>query len=83
MHGNVWEWCRDGTAGMSFFDHVEPLTRGVDPLGPASAPGRVMRGGSWRIPGRDLRSAFHLPRPRGFRYSDLGFRVALVPSEQS
>lgn len=83
MHGNVWEWCCDGTAGLSFFDHVEPLKGGVDPVGPGSAPGRVMRGGSWRIPGRDLRSAFRLPRARDFRYSDLGFRVALVPSEQS
>jgi formylglycine-generating enzyme required for sulfatase activity len=82
MHGNVWEWCRDGTAGLSFFDHVEPLKGGVDPLGPAEAAGRVMRGGSWRIPGRDLRSAFRLPRPRDFRYSDLGFRVARVPSEE-
>lgn len=81
LHGNVWEWCRDGTAGLSFFDHVEPLTGGVDPLGPAAAPGRVIRGGSWRIPGKDLRSAFRLPRPRDFRYPDLGFRVALVPAE--
>ena len=83
MHGNVWEWCRDGTAGLSFFDNVEPLQGGVDPVGPGSLPGRVMRGGSWRIPGGDLRSAFRLPSPRDFRYSDLGFRVALVPSEQS
>jgi formylglycine-generating enzyme required for sulfatase activity/serine/threonine protein kinase len=82
MHGNVWEWCRDGTAGLSFVDHMEPLQGGVDPLGPAAAPGRVMRGGSWRIPGRDLRSAFRLPRPRDFRYCDLGFRVARVPSEE-
>jgi formylglycine-generating enzyme required for sulfatase activity/serine/threonine protein kinase len=82
MHGNVWEWCRDGTGGLSFFDDVEPLRGGVDPLGPAAAQGRVMRGGSWRIPGRDLRSAFRLPRPRDFRYCDLGFRVARVPSEE-
>ena len=82
MHGNLWEWCRDGTAGLSFFDHVEQLRGGVDPLGPGGAPGRVMRGGSSRIPGKDLRSAFRLPRPRNFRYCDLGFRVALVPSEE-
>jgi formylglycine-generating enzyme required for sulfatase activity len=82
-HGNVWEWCADGTAGLSFFDHVEPLRGGVDPVGPASAPGRVMRGGSWRIPGKDLRSAFRLPRPRDFQYADLGFRVARVPSDDA
>jgi formylglycine-generating enzyme required for sulfatase activity len=81
MHGNVWEWCRDGTGGLSFYDNVEPLKGGVDPVGRVAAPGRVMRGGSWRIPGRDLRSAFRLPRPRDFVYCDLGFRVALVPSE--
>jgi len=43
MHGNVWEWCLDcyvsdiGTAAAS------------DPKGPATGPGRVLRGGRYNV----------------------------------
>jgi len=70
MHGNVWEWCRDG--------YHEKLTGGVDPAGTASGPLWVMRGGCWHNSGFEC-----LPANRGFartdsRGSGLGFRVALV-----
>jgi formylglycine-generating enzyme required for sulfatase activity len=51
MHGNVWEWCWDGYAEYP----SEPVE---DPRGP-EAPGgfRVLRGGSFILGPRNLRSA--------------------------
>jgi formylglycine-generating enzyme required for sulfatase activity len=69
MHGNLWEWCRDG--------FVDQLPGGVDPLSPPSAQFRVYRGGCWHNPGSLCRSAglrgMGSPGDRG---SGLGFRVA-------
>jgi formylglycine-generating enzyme required for sulfatase activity len=70
MHGNVWEWCRDG--------FNEKLTGGIDPVGVSSGRSWVMRGGCWHNSGFEC-----LPANRGFsrtdsRGSGLGFRVALV-----
>ncbi|MGH8547555.1 MAG: SUMF1/EgtB/PvdO family nonheme iron enzyme [Methylococcales bacterium] len=39
MHGNVWEWCRDG-----FREYTTGSV--VDPVGSENGP-RVLRGGSW------------------------------------
>ena len=38
MHGNVWEWCLDWGATLSY---------GTDPKGSSSGTNRVKRGGSW------------------------------------
>ncbi len=79
MHGNVREWCADGMRTYDGNDQENP--RG--PEG-GSAP-RVVRGGSWRILARWLRSASRLVRPRGLRLEDLddqGFRFALRSTSQ-
>jgi formylglycine-generating enzyme required for sulfatase activity len=69
MHGNVWEWCADGYAPY-------PAGDAVDPVGPKSAPKKVIRGGSWYFDAASCRCAArysHDPSDRGF---SLGFRVA-------
>ncbi len=72
MHGNVREWCRDG--------YAEQLTAGVDPLGPSGASARVLRDGSWYLPGGNCRSSSRSSIAPGYRDSSLGFRAALAPS---
>jgi formylglycine-generating enzyme required for sulfatase activity len=71
MHGNVWEWCRDGLRTYG----SEPVK---DPEGPqASASGRVLRGGSWFFLAVSARSACRSAGLPGLRSDDFGFRFGL------
>jgi formylglycine-generating enzyme required for sulfatase activity len=72
MHGNVSEWCHDS---YSFV-----LRGGTDPEGSSEGSVRVVRGGSWGSAAGQCRSANRSANEPGFRSSELGFRVALVPS---
>jgi formylglycine-generating enzyme required for sulfatase activity len=72
MHGNVYEWCRDG--------YQEKLPGGADPVGTGSL--RVFRGGSWSSNARHCRSAFRRRPTPSNRFNYLGFRLALSPSAQ-
>ena len=49
LHGNVSEWCQDGSA--------EELRGGTDPVAPAIGHERAVRGGSWEEGGFALRCA--------------------------
>ncbi|MBK8908174.1 MAG: formylglycine-generating enzyme family protein [Rhodospirillales bacterium] len=72
MHGNVWEWCRDGKRTYA----ADALT---DPVGPMEAGGpRVLRGGSWDSSAQGVRSAYRIADDPGFRISIYGFRCARV-----
>ena len=73
MHGNVWEWCRDGYDGRYY-----QQSPGDDPTGPSQASRRVYRGGSWADDPRYARSPRRVGVKPDYRYYDLGFRVARV-----
>jgi formylglycine-generating enzyme required for sulfatase activity len=70
MHGNVWEWCRDGLRTYG----SEPVT---DPEGPQDASGRVLRGGSCFLGAVFARSAYRSAYHPGYRYGHFGFRFGL------
>ena len=70
MHGNVWEWCRDG------FRKFKSQTE-VDPEGPETGH-RVLRGGSWANDARRARSACRNHNGPVVRYDVIGFRPARV-----
>ncbi len=75
MHGNVWEWCWDWQ-GAGYYDQ----SPADDPTGPARGSNRIFRGGSWYGPPRDCRSAFGEALVPGWRWGNLGFRLALGQS---
>jgi formylglycine-generating enzyme required for sulfatase activity len=71
MHGNVWEWVEDC---------YQDTYAGAPSDGRASSDvascSRVLRGGSWFLDPRDLRSADRDGFSPGYRSNSLGFRVA-------
>ena len=68
MHGNVWEWVYDWKADY-------PSGSQTNPEGPASGSDRINRGGSWRLWGKDLRSAQRFPNGPSYRNKSNGFRI--------
>lgn len=69
MLGNVYEWCLD-------WEGDYPAIRAVDPLGPETGTGRVVRGGSWDSDAQGVRAASRNWSSPSGRLSDLGFRLA-------
>jgi len=68
MHGNVWEWCKDGYGSYS-------SDAQVDPLGPAAGSFRVSRGGYFYNFARFTRSAFRNYYTPDDRYFYFGARL--------
>jgi formylglycine-generating enzyme required for sulfatase activity len=74
MSGNVYEWCADRFKSGYYSD-----SPAYDPPGPSSGSNRVMRGGSWFVNSRFLRSSHRAFNSPGYYNSDIGFRVARTP----
>ena len=75
MIGNVREWTADWYA-----PYVDEALA-VNPQGPPTGPGRVVRGGSWRdSDAASLRVTTRDFREPGHRTSNLGFRCVRAPS---
>jgi formylglycine-generating enzyme required for sulfatase activity len=68
MSGNVWEWCWDWKGAYSSGAQT-------DPRGPSSGGIRVVRGGSWRSFGQNVRSAFRGNLDPSGRDYGIGFRL--------
>ena len=71
MHGNVWNWCHDR---QSRHGVDERDTGDEEPAG--DGKGRVLRGGSFNSPARNVRAARRYPDQPVNRDFDVGFRVA-------
>jgi formylglycine-generating enzyme required for sulfatase activity len=69
MHGNVWEWCRDGLRIYT----TEPQR---DPVGPMEESAhRALRGGSWYYQAQHCRAAIRGGNLPGHDWRDTGFRL--------
>jgi formylglycine-generating enzyme required for sulfatase activity len=71
MIGNVWEWTAD------WFKDQYQTGLAVDPQGPPTGEGRVLRGGAWNSRADDARESYRIwQRPGGLGGSGMGFRCA-------
>jgi serine/threonine protein kinase/formylglycine-generating enzyme required for sulfatase activity len=68
VHGNVWEWCRDGYGNYSADTQADP----VAPT--AGASNRVIRGGSFDYAASGARSAYRNSNSPESQNSNLGLR---------
>jgi formylglycine-generating enzyme len=67
LSGNVWEWVQDW---YSAYDTLNPF----NPEGPKLSMYRALRGGSWRSPASELRSAYRNGAPPDYYAEDVGLR---------
>lgn len=72
MHGNVFEWCKDGQREYEKGDKAIP-----DPEGPQVDNRRALRGGSWLSTAGFARGAFRFAFPPADRSVFIGLRFVL------
>jgi len=73
MHGNVWEWCRDGQRPYG----AEPQ---VNPVGPqTSGASRVLRGCGWSVIAGRCRAAYRFAFAPGIVWHYFGLRLSAGP----
>jgi formylglycine-generating enzyme len=71
MHGNLWEWCKDGLRSYT----AAPVR---DPVGPTDGVPRVLRGGSWYYTAVNARASYRSDNRADVRGGDVGFRLCRV-----
>jgi formylglycine-generating enzyme required for sulfatase activity len=71
VHGNAWEWVSDWY-GADYFARSVP----VDPRGPSTGSGRVVRGGSWHVTSSGTHSSIRKEYEPDYRGISIGFRLA-------
>ncbi len=71
MHGNVYEWCKDGMRDYS-------QQAATDPVGDVDRPERVVRGGSWIYGARLCRSAYRSDYGSSNYRFNIGLRVTQI-----
>jgi uncharacterized repeat protein (TIGR02543 family) len=80
MSGNVWEFCHDYA-----FDYTYTVEDQINPVGPDSTDGRVVRGGGWQTHPSKCRVAIFSGSEPLDNYVWLGFRIArtreVIPAE--
>ena len=72
VHGNVWEWVED----CLHDSYASAPTDGSAWVTVGQCAKRVLRGGSWLVPPRVLRSAYRTWDSSGVRDYSSGFRIA-------
>ena len=71
MHGNVWEWVQD-----CWNDNYKGAPKDGSAWTGGDCGLGVLRGGSWFLSARNLRSAVRSGNDRTYRDNDVGFRLA-------
>ena len=74
VYGNILEWVQDRFGDYS-------VAAEIDPKGPPSGSGRVIRGGSFNSSAEYCRSANRYIFSPDYRFGNLGFRLALSPGQ--
>jgi formylglycine-generating enzyme required for sulfatase activity len=80
MLGNVWEWCSDSFGyykahGKDSKTEVKNFEYHVDPSGPTGSSKRIIRGGSWNEPAKNIRAACRDSEYPHESDLDIGFRL--------
>lgn len=76
LAGNVWEWCSDG---FVFDSHSRLPDGAADPVGSVDAISRNLRGGSFLMEQKDVRTSMRQWLGQAEATRNIGFRV-LVPA---